>query len=345
MSASNYSGHRKRYIIRLLQQPRLVAEVLKSLKICPLLKLNQTFITKTSAMGCNADYIFGCRKIPLMTQSGNLTVVRLEDHVETKTKNHYPFLVILMFRPFAFTVIFTFLLFIPSLSDAKEITVVASGTFPPFTTIHEGKLGGYAIEIANELIQRTGHTVNKRILSSKRIRNIANTPDLIQPALARTPSRESSYSWIGPIYPRVFSVYSLTASAAVRPTNLQEATKFSIAELWDSSGYKRMKEIGFKQVHGFKSFQGAMRRFLDGGVDLIRLLEAELCYFSRELAFDPLSITELFSEDTGWHYYIALHRDSDPELVEGLSTAFEEMKTDGSLEKLQKKFTNCSVNM
>ncbi|MGQ5522900.1 substrate-binding periplasmic protein [Chitinimonas sp. PSY-7] len=214
---------------------------------------------------------------------------------------------------------------------------------PPFNLLNEhGEPSGYAVEVLSLLMKEANQEYKLELVPWARALSLAKQqPDTLVFTIARTPEREVYFHWIGPYASRVTSLLRLSSSEA-RASTLTEARRFRVAVLNGDVGMDMLLAQGF--VRGFNLIT------VDKRNDLIKLLQLKSVDFvagnpammryvaSRtELPVDQL-VTELTMSKRTDGYYFALNRQSDPEIVQRLQSAFERLQSNNVLEPLKRKY-------
>ncbi|PHV12199.1 substrate-binding periplasmic protein [Chitinimonas sp. BJB300] len=214
---------------------------------------------------------------------------------------------------------------------------------PPFNMLNEqGEPSGYAVEVLSLLMREAHQEYKLELMPWARALSLTKQqPDTLVFTIARTPERENFFHWVGPYAPRVTALMRLNDSEARAPT-LADARRFRVAALNGDVGMETLLAQGF--VRGFNLIP------VDKRNDLIKLLQLKSVDFvvgnptmlryvaSRtEMAADQL-VTELVISKRTDGYYFGLNRQSDPEMVQRLQSAFERLQTRNALEPLKRKY-------
>jgi polar amino acid transport system substrate-binding protein len=109
-----------------------------------------------------------------------------------------------------------------AVARAAEFTVLTH-PLPPFTTGTAAAPTGFAVEVVEAILRRTGDTGEVQVVPYPRLmRDVRQGPSTIAFIVARTPEREALMQWIGPIVVTPVSLY-MKAGAPVVPRTLADA--------------------------------------------------------------------------------------------------------------------------
>lgn len=206
---------------------------------------------------------------------------------------------------------------------------------PPIT-LNQPQRKGIVGDVTLEALRRAGYAHRLVVVPSPRA--LATVPllrDTLIIPLARIASREQSFTWIAKIMQveRAF----FTRERRIRSFAEARASLGHIAVSRGSAGYSILLEQGFAPAQIVEVNQGpsALHMLQAGRVDAWYnpILEAQL--LQREGAGLRLVMGKPLGA-TG--QYLACSRQCDPELVRRLARAVQEMRADGSLERIQARY-------
>lgn len=201
---------------------------------------------------------------------------------------------------------------------------------PPTSFSRDGELHGLAIDVVRALIERTGDPAKIELLPWTRGYHLAqHTPNTAIFSTVRTPEREASFQWVGPLLIGTTSFYSLK-SRNLRIDNLQQAAEsgpLALPKQWYT--YETLSALGFKNLYGVASSKNMVTMLKHGRVQLIATEDLTLK--------DELASGGLHPEQVQAHlpfmrsaYYIAFSLQTDAALVERWRRALDAMHEDGS---------------
>jgi polar amino acid transport system substrate-binding protein len=210
--------------------------------------------------------------------------------------------------------------------------------YRPLSYIENGKITGMVVEVVEELILRSGQPASIELMpwtrayqQAQRETNVGVFPTV------RTAQREDKFYWVGPVAAGHTSFYS-RAGSGVRVRNLADVERLgtlAVPKLWYS--YEMLSEQGLKNLYGVATPQHMMKMFKHGRVALI---VANSLALEEMLASQGMTLAQV-----EWQYrlmssasYIAFSRNTDAERVRQWQQALNEMRRDGSLERIHRRW-------
>lgn len=206
--------------------------------------------------------------------------------------------------------------------------------YRPFSYLEDGKPGGMAVAVVEELIRRTGDSALIELVPWTRgYHQVRQQADTALFATVRTPPREALFQWVGPIARGQTRFYSLKDSA-VSIGSLQELRQvgvLAVPKQWYS--YELLTEQGLDNLYGVPTPQDMLRMFRHGRVKLLLANTLTLDGMLAEQGMRAEQLQEQFDlmpSDS----YIAFSLQADPARVARWQQALQQMRQDGSLERL-----------
>ncbi len=222
---------------------------------------------------------------------------------------------------------------------AVEIEVVTE-EWIPYSFISNGHVVGISTEIVEQALRRAGVTMaggGVRLMPwARAYYDVQHKSNTLIYTILRTPEREPLFKWVGPLVPPDnFYFFKLASRDDIRLHRLADAFPYRIGVLKDSVHGQ------FLLGHGFSasrldpvSYQYLnMKKLLNGRVDLIVDVERTMRLRARKLDVPYSRFAKalfLFRQA----YYMAFNRDTPDDLVGRVGQALEEMKRDGSVERI-----------
>lgn len=224
---------------------------------------------------------------------------------------------------------------------AEKSTLVITEEWAPYNYSENGKLSGFSVEIVQNILQIMDKNYPIKLLPSMRATRITNSrPKTIMFSLFRTPERESSYKWIGPLGDGTIFFYK------------KRDNKLEIKSLEDM---KNVPLIGTRHnglipnlllAKGFKNLDmtatsslQVYRKLLAGRSDLaISDTDLGVSYNLKLLGVDRQVLEKIpipiFSSDL----YIATSKDIADKEIQQWQLALDTLKTNGVYNKIFQKY-------
>lgn len=214
---------------------------------------------------------------------------------------------------------------------------------PPYNYQLAGQpVSGFSVDLLHTLLARSGLTLRGDIQLqpwARAYQNARYQAGSILFSVARTPEREQQFQWVGPVGPRTIRVWRLSSRTDIQPRSLQEASHYRIAVVRNSASAQQLIRQGLAPV-SVNSEEDKFRMLLRGRVELVTALDLGAAFHMHQLGHGLEALTPLFVYDDGEQYYFALNLATEPAKVQALQRALDQMRQDGSLEALRRRWLN-----
>ncbi len=231
-----------------------------------------------------------------------------------------------------------FLVLLCCLSVAAAELRLYTEDYRPFSYLEEGRPSGMAVAVVEELIRRTGEAARIELVPWTRgYHQVRQQADTALFSTVRTPAREPLFHWVGPIARGHTRFYSLKESG-VRVANLDDVRQLgtlAVPKQWYS--YELLREQQMENLYGVPTPQDMLRMFRHGRVKLLLANNLTLDGMLAEQGMHAGQLQEQFDlmpNDS----YIAFSRQTDLERVARWQRALDEMRRDGSLERIYRQW-------
>ncbi|WP_316897369.1 ABC transporter substrate-binding protein [Pseudodesulfovibrio indicus] len=226
-----------------------------------------------------------------------------------------------------------FILLLPGQARAKELRVLAEMTARS-VRIENGNLTGWAVEIVQEIMDRSGIRAEIEPTPWARAYSVALArPDVALFPTTRTKERDSLFHWVGPIFRVQWSFLARKGSDIVI-RSLDDARRVrSIGTYIKDARDRFLEDHGFTNLERSASEESIYRKLEYGRLDLIVGSNTGLAGIAETTGVDPKKFVEVFPLKEV-DLYIALSHATAPETVTAWQKAFEGMKTDGTFKRI-----------
>ncbi|MBT0571307.1 transporter substrate-binding domain-containing protein [Curvibacter sp. CHRR-16] len=197
---------------------------------------------------------------------------------------------------------------------------------------------GFSPDVVREILKRTGHKAELEITSWERtVESMKKDPNVALYSMARTPTRENVFAWVGPLV-NSNSILYVKKGSGITIKSLYDARKLpSIGVLGGDSKEQFLVSKDFTNLDYSNDWPTIFRKLLDGKVTAITMTDTDLPVMAREAGlsaedFEPacdLFVTRLF---------IGMSKATDPAVVRSWQDALDAMKQDGTFAQLAEKW-------
>jgi polar amino acid transport system substrate-binding protein len=208
---------------------------------------------------------------------------------------------------------------------------------PPLTMLTVGDQHGIVGDVALQAIKLAGYSAHTLSPPWPRAqREVSIGKNLLIAPLTRTQSREDNYTWIAPVLTMDRAFFSLDR----RVESFDEAKKTFklIAVGLGSAQETRLRDEGFpdSQIYPLKIGENPAQMLLKGRVDAWFNGVPESRYIWRQLTDRPLVMGRVLMTA---NLYLACSKDCDPQIVEKLRDAIDQLEKDGTIDRIEEQYS------
>jgi len=169
---------------------------------------------------------------------------------------------------------------------------------------------------------------------------IQNRPGTALFSMTYTPERRKIMRFVGPSVPSNIAVIARTNRAASPPVTAA-LTNLRIGVVRDDIGDQLIREIttGSMKIQRKNSLKQLLYLLDAGRVDVIAYASDVFRHAVKKSGGDPAAYEEVMTLKEGQLGY-AFHRDTDPEVLVPLQAAIDELRADGTIDRIVAKYRN-----
>ncbi len=224
------------------------------------------------------------------------------------------------------------------LQIAPGILQMMTEEYPPITFLHQGRPAGFVTDMVREIASRLDYADNVRLTSWKNAYNMALLhPNVVLFSAERTPEREEQFQWVGPVGQNHSILYA-RKGANIKVGSLDEAKALpAIATTTDWFTEQHLKREGFGNLISSKEPTENVRQLMNGEVQLSVFTDITIPEIAAEAGYSLADLEPVLTVSQT-DFYIAFSRDTPPEVVKAWQDKLNEMKQDGSFERIYKSY-------
>jgi len=241
---------------------------------------------------------------------------------------------------FWFGIIIVCIFGVTNLAGARELTVLTT-TWAPYSYEENGNLTGLATQIVRAVLKKAEIRPDIRLYPWKRaIITARDEKNILIYPLIRTPERETDFVWVAPVFNAEICLYKLKKRSDFSISSLDDARKFTIGVLRGAAMHQYLRSHGFedrKQLTVLGSNRKIAELLFRERIDLAADNPLVLDYEAGQLGHSvhkAEKVLQLFEDQA----YMAFGKGSSNDDVKRLKNAFEELKSDGTLEAIHEKY-------
>jgi len=212
---------------------------------------------------------------------------------------------------------------------------------PPYNfTDESGAPAGIAVDLLRAVCAEAALTCNIRIVPwARAYRDALTKPDCLVFSTTRTPERESSLLWVGPIARRTVWLYARADSQLTvkGPQDLRGLRIGAINQDWIADSMKRLGPNAF-DIEPAPNLETNVLKLMNGRIDVLPSVSTELAWYLRKHGYDQNSVRPLFKllDDLG--LYFAVNPKTNPETVQALGKAFDKVAASQAYDQIFSKY-------
>jgi polar amino acid transport system substrate-binding protein len=209
---------------------------------------------------------------------------------------------------------------------------------PPINFSHNGQPDGLSVAAVRELLRRTGDSGTIHMVpwarGYKRAQSRANVGLFVT---VRTPEREALFQWVGPLLSTTTSFYARRGSGLQIDSleRARQAEMIGVPRDWYSQQF--LEREGFNNLHLVSKPHSMLEMVLYGRIPLMVYEDQLLPSLMAELGGSMVDLERHYSFMHS-SSYIVFSLQTDSHLVSRWQAALEDMRSDGSLARLHRRW-------
>ncbi|MBV7574465.1 transporter substrate-binding domain-containing protein [Pseudomonas sp. PDM32] len=214
---------------------------------------------------------------------------------------------------------------------------------PPLHFQQGGEMVGFDVDVVRALTERTGDRANVQQLPLLRALHIARS----EPAtgvftVLRTAERDGLYQWVGPLLDVETALYSADSTRQPVHSLLEAGSHGSIVVPRKWLAYNYLQKQGLNNLYGVETPEQMMRLARLGRADYVVADTLSIATLAREEGLPPSQLhyqIPLMQQGS----YIAFSLQTDARDVARWQEALDQMRKDGSLERLKQRWLSANA--
>jgi len=223
---------------------------------------------------------------------------------------------------------------------AADITAYAE-EWPPYNFTDQAEARGISTDILRALCEKTKLSCDISIVPwARAYRTVQTEPNTLIFTIARKPSREAEFLWIGPILPRATWVYT-RPELAPRLKSIKDLAAYRVGVVRDEAAQQDLAAAGIpdKAFVVAASNRDVLRMLEDGMVDAMVDTEVGMAWNLAAATFPAHTANRFMKLTEDGAYYFAMNLKSDPLVVGRLQVALNTLRREKKLDAIVKSYT------
>ena len=206
--------------------------------------------------------------------------------------------------------------------------------------VKNDKITGFSTDVVREIAKRTKTDIVIKLMPWARVYKMAQIDkNTAIYSMTRTKKRENMFKWVGPLAKKQSRFYARRDSTIVLKS-LNDAKKYRIATVKDDSKEQFLKDHGFTKLESLQSvpkWELALKMVQASRSDMLISTNFDLPILAKNNGFKPTDFKPLLTVQN-YLLYIGFSKSTDDKIVNQWQKALDDMKADGTYEKLVKKW-------
>ncbi|WP_263147000.1 ABC transporter substrate-binding protein [Pseudomonas sp. RIT-PI-AD] len=216
--------------------------------------------------------------------------------------------------------------------------VLLTENFPPFNMAVDDKnfarddgIDGISADIVREMFKRAGieYSLSLRFPWDRLYKLTQDKPNYGLFSTTRTPERENSFKWVGPLG-RTSWVLAAAPNSGITVKDLKDAAKYKVGAYKNNAVTQSLESQGIPLVIALRD-QENVKKLERGQIDLWATDDPAGRYMARQEGFTGMRIVLKLNEAG---LYLALNKETPDEVVERLQKALDQMRAEGFVDEV-----------
>jgi polar amino acid transport system substrate-binding protein len=220
--------------------------------------------------------------------------------------------------------------------------VLLTENFPPFNMAADGRnyaadqnVSGINADIVREMFKRAGidYGLTLRFPWERIYNQVLEQPDQALFSTTYTSEREPLFKWVGPLASTGWVLLAPPGSQ-LRLSSLEQAREYRIGAYKNDAVSQHLQSKGFEPINSLRD-QENVAKLLKGQIDLWATTDPVGPYLAKQEGVSGLTTVLRFNDA---QLFLALNKQTPDEVVSRLQQALNDMKSDGSIEAILRRY-------
>ena len=220
--------------------------------------------------------------------------------------------------------------------------VLLTENFPPFNMAEDNKnyaadakIHGINADIVREMFRRANirYELSLRFPWDRIYKQVLEQPDQGLFSTTFTAEREPQFKWVGPLA-SISWVLLAPADSSLQLTGLEQARSLRIGAYKNDAVSQHLERLGLAPINSLRD-QENIGKLLKGQIDVWATADPVGPYLAKQEGVTGLKPVLRFNEA---RLFLALNRATPDEVVERLQRALEEMRADGTVDGMLRRY-------
>ena len=222
--------------------------------------------------------------------------------------------------------------------DYKDYQIVTEN-YPPLSMMAGGRVTGSSTEIVQEIMKRSNINIPITLKPwDTAYKEALEKPNIIIYSIDKSPAREGSFKWAGPIAKDTSFLYARKDSD-IKINNLNDAKQYSICVYKDDTIQQYLYREGFRTLVLVEDNKEMSRMLMTGKVQLWAIGDLAVKQLSEQGESNPEQMKKVFKIREN-DLFIGFYKETPDKIVSQFQSALDALKKDGSYKKIIEKYNS-----
>ncbi|MBF0443381.1 MAG: transporter substrate-binding domain-containing protein [Oligoflexales bacterium] len=226
---------------------------------------------------------------------------------------------------------------------AFDSLVFMTEQYPPYNFEEKGQIQGIAVDILGEIMKKLGSkkTINdiQMLPWSRAYKDLQTVPNTCLFSIARNNEREKLFKWVGPIVD-VKQVLLAKKSKKIKIAGVTDMNKLQIGVIKDDIMDQTIRKLGVKEdsIQRTSTTKANISKLVLDRIDALAYGDLGALWELKASGYDTTQFETIHTFEKVTVYY-GMHKDTSPEVIEKMQKAIDELKAEGKISAIVKKYT------
>ena len=221
----------------------------------------------------------------------------------------------------------------------SKLKFLAEDNYPPITfTNQKGEPDGLAVEVTKVVFKKLNLNNKIYMMPWARAYNmLLKKKNIVLFSVSRTAQRDKLFQWVGPIYSMKSSIY-VRSDSNIKINSLEDAKKLKkIGTYRDSFNEQCLKKLGFNNLEAVTNNELNIKKLMNRRIDAIVATNVTIKDLLKKAGYSMKDVKKVYTFLSVGVYY-AFSKDIPFEVVDKFRQAFEDIRSDCTLQKIRQKW-------
>ncbi|MBR7747133.1 substrate-binding periplasmic protein [Undibacterium baiyunense] len=213
--------------------------------------------------------------------------------------------------------------------------------WPPYNFLNGKQVTGISTDILRAACNNAHLQCEFQLVPwTRAYKTVQETKNTIIYTIARIPTREAQFVWIGPLFPRTTWIYA-RAEVADKIHHMKDLEKFRVGVIRAEASLTDLTEAGVPSsaIRIFNSNTDEMRMLKAGQIDVVVNTEIGMAVNQQQFDIGADKLVKLMKLYDAGSLYFGMNINSDPILIEKLQNAVDKLRRDGKIQLIVQQYT------